>query len=446
VAVDGRALLATAVLCVTATLIFGMAPAWSLRRGRGSGVLRGPSAAATADPFWRRFRSALVIAELAIALVLLAGAATVAQTVGALMRVDLGVTGERALAIETTLPLARYGSPERLAVFHEQIQAAILGTPGVEAVGATNRMPGSREVGVGRRIMIEGRPAPEGAQRGASYLSASADYFHAIGIPVVAGRPFTHADRQGAQPVAIVSENVARRVGLSPAEIVGHRVEIGIGPPSWATVVGVVRDVRLQGPEADPEAQLYVPLAQQPNYGTTFIVVKALGDPAALAPALRAAMARIDADVPLYSVRTFDQVRQDFIADRRFAMAVMSAFGLLASLLAVVGLYGVLTYLVQLRTREIGIRMALGASTGAVWWQVVRDGLFHAIGGAVAGMAAAAVALRLMTAYVPGIDVAGPALLAGVAIAMVAASAAVTWLPARRATSVNPVEALRAET
>jgi putative ABC transport system permease protein len=444
VAIDGRALLATAVLCVTVTLLFGMAPACSLRRAGSAGVVRGASSS-TADPFWRRFRSGLVVAELAIALLLIAGAATVAQTVGALMRVDLGITGERALTVETTLPIATYDSPERLAVLHEQLEAALRAIPGVEAMGATNRMPGSREVGLGRRIMIDGRQAPEGTQGGASYLSATPDYFRAIGIRLVAGRHFTSADRRGAQAVAIVSESVARRVGLSPAEAVGQRVEIGIGRASWATVVGVVRDVRMHGPEADPEAQLYVPLAQQANYGTTFLVVKALDNPAALAPAVRAAIADIDSNVPLYNVQTFEQVRAGFLAERRFAMAIMSAFGLLAIVLAGIGLYGVLTYLVQLRTREIGIRMALGASPGAVRWQVVREGLLHAVAAVAIGAGVSAVLLRVMTSHVPGLQPVEAPLLALAAAAVLAATIPITWIPARRATAIDPMHALRAE-
>jgi putative ABC transport system permease protein len=165
VAIDERALLVTAVLCVSATFVFGMAPVWSLRRAGAAGLLRTTSSSTT-DPFWQRFRSALVVAELAIALVLIAGAATVGRTVSTLMSVDLSVSGERALTVETTLPLARYDSLQRLGLFDEQMEAALRQIPGVEAVGATNRLPGSRELGIGRRIRMEGRPAPEGLTGG----------------------------------------------------------------------------------------------------------------------------------------------------------------------------------------------------------------------------------------------------------------------------------------
>jgi predicted permease len=417
---------------------------WSLRRTGAADLLRTKSSS-TSDPFWRRFRSALVVAELAIALLLIAGAATVGRTVSTLMRVDLGATGERALTVETTLPLARYDSLERLALFDEQLEAAVKRIPGVESVGATNRLPGARELGVGRSIMVEGRPAPEGAKRAASYLSASPDYFQAIGIPLVAGRHFTSIDRAGSPPVAMISESVARRVGLSPDEAVGQRIAIGLQGSSLAAIVGVVRDVRLLGPEADPGAQLYVPLAQQPNYGTTFIVVKTAGSPAAVAPALRAAMASVDSSVPMYNVQTFEQIRTNFLADRGFAMDVLSAFGVLAIFLAGIGLYGTLTYLVQLRTPEIGIRMALGASPRAVRWQVLRQGLLHVVAAVAIGAAASAILLRVMTSVVHGLARPDVTVFAAAAAAMLIVVIPIIWIPARRATAIDPVRALRAE-
>lgn len=443
-AIDGRGLVATAVLCMAATLLFGAAPAWSLRHVAPADRLRAASSK-NVDPFWRRVRSGLVVAELAVSLVLVAGAATLVQTVGNLMRVDLGVTGERALTLEATLPLARYDSPNRLDAFYEQVQRAVGRLPGVEAVGFTNRLPGSRQLGIGRRILVEGRPAPEGALRGASYLSASPDYFHAIGLPVVAGRPFTPADRAGAQPVAIISESVARRVGLSPAEAIGERVAIGVQGSALAAIVGVVRDVRLQGPEAEAGAQIYVPLAQEPSYGTTFIVVKALGDPTALASTVRAAVASVDSNLPVYDIQTFDQVRAGFVAQRRFAMSLLSTFAALAFVLAGIGLYGLLTYLVQLRTSEIGLRMALGAGPHLVRLQFVRQGLLHVFVALAVGTGASLILLRVMTTVVPGLEHPGASLLMTAAASIMLLVMPIIWLPARRATAVDPVTALRAE-
>jgi hypothetical protein len=275
-----------------------------------------------------------------------------------------------------------------------------------------------------------------------SYLSATPGYFQAIGIDRLAGRFFAESDDERSTPVVIVSDSFARRAGLTPAEAVGRRVRAGVNS-RWASIVGVVRDVRLKGPESGTTAQLYVPAAQGFSGGTTFVVTKTVGDPRPFASALRSAVAAVDADLPVYNIKTFDEVRAGFVADRRFAMVVMTAFAALAALLAGIGLYGVLTYLVQLRTREIGIRVALGASPGKVRRQVVRSGLLHASAGVMTGAAVATAALRVMTARVPGLQPADALLLVTVGAAMIVVAVAVTWLPARRATAIDPVEALR---
>jgi putative ABC transport system permease protein len=445
IAIDARAIGTTAAICAMATLIFGAAPAWSLRRAPDGTVLRG-STGATADPFWRRFRSGLVTAELAIALVLIAGAATIVNTVATLVRTDIGVSGERALTMETTLPMARYDTVDRLSAFHDRVQTLARALPGVEAAGATSLLPGATEVGVARRIEIDGLPKPTGDLNAASHISVTPEYFRAIGIDVVAGRAFTAADAARGEPVAIVSEDVARAVGVTAAGVLGRRIQVGFASkPAWTTIVGVARDVRMRGPEQAPYPQVYQPLAQAPAFGTTFLVVKSSGDPRLLAAPLRQAIASIDADLPVYNVRTFAEIRAGFVADRRFAMALISAFGLLATVLAAIGLYGILAYLVHLRTREIGIRIALGASPAAIRWEMLRTGLLHAVAGAAAGSAAAVVLSRLVVSRVAGIQPASPVLLAAVAATMLAMTVVVTWVPARRATRIDPVDALRAE-
>jgi putative ABC transport system permease protein len=437
VAIEGHAIVVTALLALATTAVFGVAPAWSLRRRREVGILRG-TPVSTAEPFWRRFRSGLVVAELAIALVLVAGAATIVRTVNSLMRTDIGARGDRVLAMETTLPIAKYDSLAAVTEFHKQLEARVLAIPGVERVGSTNLMPGSSEAGIGLPFLIERQEAPV---RG-SYLSATPGYFQAIGIDRLAGRFFAESDDERSTPVVIVSDSFARRAGLTPAEAVGRRVRAGVNS-RWASMVGVVRDVRLKGPESGTTAQLYVPAAQGFSGGTTFVVTKTVGDPRPFASALRSAVAAVDADLPVYNIKTFDEVRAGFVADRRFAMVVMTAFAALAALLAGIGLYGVLTYLVQLRTREIGIRVALGASPGKVRRQVVRSGLLHASAGVMTGAAVATAALRVMTARVPGLQPADALLLVTVGAAMIVVAVAVTWLPARRATAIDPVEALR---
>lgn len=444
VSIDQAALLVTAALCVMAMCTFSIAPVVSLRRAGAAGALRSKSPGST-EPFWRRFRSGLVVGELAIVLVLLAGAVTVGRTVHTLLSVDLGATGDRALTIEATLPLARYDSLERLTSFYDQVAASVGALPGVEAFGVTTRLPGAQGLGTGRRIVIDGHPAPQATEQGASYLSASPDYFRAIGIPIIAGRPFGNADRAKSRPVAIISEDVARRVGLSPAQAIGERIAIGMRGNSLATIVGVVRDVRLQGPEADAGAQIYVPMAQHANFGTTFLVVKTAGNPTALVPALRAAIGRVDSDLPIYNVRTFEQLRASSLAAREFATTVLSAFALLGLCLAGIGLYGTLTYFVQLQTSEIGIRMALGATPATVQWRTLRHGVLHGVLAVAVGAIASWLVLRIMTNLVPGLQRPDISVLSAAAAALLIAVVPICWLPARRASTIDPLRAMRVD-
>jgi putative ABC transport system permease protein len=443
IAIDGRAFAATGTLSILATILFGLAPAVSLRASSVD-ALRGSSS--TVVPFWRRFRSALVVAELAIALVLLSGAATIVRTVSSLMRVDLGARGDRALAMELTLPAARYPGLPEMAAFHDALHPRLRALPGVEAAAAGSTVPGSRETGIGVPIEVEGRPAPDASARFASYVTVTPEYFRALGIDVIAGRPFAATDSAGAPPVVMISESAARAVGLDPRSAIGLRARppFSRSPSDWATIVGVVRDVRFRGPERAAGSQLYAPLAQRGAWGTTFVVLKATG-PARLAPALREAVRAIDPDLPPYNIRTFDEIRGTYIADRRFAMALMSGFAALAAALAAIGLYGVISYLVQLRTREIGIRMALGATPRAIGRQMLRAGVLHAGGGLVAGTAAAAAFSRVLISRVPGIQPVDLGTLAIVGLVMTAMALCTTWIPARRATRIDPVEALRIE-
>jgi putative ABC transport system permease protein len=445
VQLDARALAATLAISLLTAVLFGLAPSLSIRGRSTGGVLRA-TPAATADPFWRRFRSALVVAEVAIAIVLLSSAAAVISTVSRLMAVDLGARGDRAVTLELTLPFAQYGTAERIVQFYEALESRAGALPGIERVGATNLMPGSREVGIGRRIAIEGAPPfADPDDSAVSDLSASPGYFRALGIDVIAGRAFEPADRAGVPRVAIVNEHVARAAGATPDTLVGRQLTLAGRQPVTLTIVGVVRNVRLRGPESEPRGQVYRPYAQSPSFGTTYVAVKSAGDPLAAIPQLRAAVAAIDPDLPLYNIRTFDDIKAAYLAERRFAMTMMICFGILACTLASLGLYGVIAYLVQLRTREIGIRMALGASAGHVRWQVLRSGILHAAGGvAVGGLALVSVSdvLRAAIPGASGVDPAQAALLSSGAILVAALS---TWIPARRATHVDPLLSLRAE-
>ena len=443
-AIDARAAAVTAVLSAAAVLLFGLAPALSVRARSASDMLR--TGTATASPFWRRFRGGLVAAQLAVALILLAGSVTILETVSSLLRTDLGASGENALTLQLTLPYGRYGTSPAIVDFYDRLDARLRDVPGVEAVGVSAMIPGSKEVGLAFRIQVDGLERATAEPETALYLPASTEFFRALGVDLLAGRGFGPADRDGAPKVVIVSESLARVYGLEPHQLVGRDHVIGWSKEQYrAEIVGVVRDVRLRGPESKGGAQLYVPFAQSPPYTTLYVVMKTTGNPRASIQAARSAVSAIDDDLPPYNIRTFDDIRASYVADRRFAMTVMLAFAALTAVLAAVGLYGVMSYIVQLRTREIGIRVALGATPGEVVFETMRNGLSYAAIGVAAGCALAGAASRIFISRIAGLQEVDSLTLALSAAAMLTIATGTSWLPARRAGRIDPVVALRAE-
>ena len=443
VAIDGRAALVTSVLCVACTVLFGLAPSLSVDGRAATTILR--SGTATASPFWRRFRGALVAAEVAAGLVLLAGAATIVNTVTTLMRADIGARGENVLTLQLTLPISSYDTRPKVGEFYRRLDERLSAIPGVASAAGTSMMPGSREVGIGGRINIEGLPEQK-VESYALLVSASAGYFRTLGVDLLAGRTFTPADGPAAPPVAIVSERVAQAYGLEPSQLIGRRIQDAArDKPTFSEIVGVVRDVRHRGPEGQPGAQLYRPREQNPSFGTLYVAVKGSRPVRDIVADVRAAVTSVDASLPPYNVRTFDEIRASYVAERRFAMMLMLAFAILTTALAAIGLYGVMSYLVQLRTREIGIRISLGATSGSVLRDTMVRGLWYAITGVLAGGAAAAVLSRVVISKVPGLQALDVSTLGAAATTMLALAACTVWMPARRAARIDPVEALRRE-
>jgi putative ABC transport system permease protein len=449
IGLDGRAFAALAALSLLTAILFGLAPAVSIPGRPSADVLRGASGASV-DRFWRRFRSGLIVGEITIALVLLSGAVTIVQKVRELLAADLGARGTDALAIDAMLPLATYGSQESVRQFYERFEAELRAVPGIEEVGVTNELPGNAaELGEALRIGIAERPEDIGqGNRYASRLCASPGYFATVGIDLLAGRRFEAFDRPGSSKVAIVSAGYARALGLGPTEILGRHATVGgmMEAASWAEVVGVVRDVRAFGPESPFAAGIYQPFADAPPLSNSLhVVVRSKTDRQRLVPAIRAAAARLDGNLPLYNIRTFDEIRGVFLAERRFAMVLMLIFGGLAFGLAVLGLYGVINYLVQLRTREIGVRIAIGATPAVVRGEVLASGVLHVGVGIAIGFLATFASWRLVSAYVPRLGRLDPINLVVLAMAIIVVSVAATWVPAWRATRVDPVRALRCE-
>jgi hypothetical protein len=292
------------------------------------------------------------------------------------------------------------------------------------------------------QLIIDGLEVPRKAGYIGSHVMVSPEYFSTMGVDLLAGRVFTERDHFFAPKVAVISDTFARRYGLRPDEAVGRRAVLD---NRWVDIVGVVRDIRPGGPSSELDATAYIPFAQRQAGGPLKFVVKSHGDPSQLIASARAAGARIDPNVPLYDVRTFEQIREEHVRDRRFVMTVLSWFGALAFALAVLGLYAVVSYLVHLRTHEIGIRMAMGATTGAVRASVIANGVAHCLVGIGVGAALTVGISRLLSSRLQDIGELDFVTLSVVSAAFIACAALAAWVPARRATLIDPVKALRFE-
>jgi putative ABC transport system permease protein len=391
-----------------------------------------------------RGRSALVIAEIALTLVLLAGAGLLANSFLRLQRVDPGFNPEQVTIAHLLLPQSRYRTAaEQTRVYRQlleglaerpEIRAAAVGFPGPFRASSAN---GSFD--------IEGRPAASRGDRPFAYFgTVSGGYFEAMGIPLVAGRTFLDRDVANAPGVAVVSASLARRYwpGESP---IGKRLRFDDDPSApWVTVVGLAGDVRQLGMAAEAPPLLYFPFEQFPLPFTSLAVRSPLPH-ATVASMLRAQLAAIDPDLPFGDITPLRAAIDLNVDGPRFRAMLIGIFALLALLLAAVGVFGLISYTVTQRTREIGIRVALGAAPRQVLLPVVREGIVLALAGVAIGLAGAFLAARALSAFLFGVGAADPVTFLGVAVLMLAVAALASYIPSRRALKVDPVIALRAE-
>jgi putative ABC transport system permease protein len=453
VAVDGQVVAFTAVVTVAAALIFGTIPALQGSTADVNAMLKEGARGASGARGW--VRSTLVVAEFALALVLLVGAGLLVRSFWRLQQVELGFDPRAVLTARLWLPqpndpsLGRYsnrttGHPTRVATY-EEILRRVEALPGVRAVGAAGALPfdGSRSQVV---FTAEGAESDDRSRVPTSQITmASPRYFEVMGIRLLRGRTFLDQDDAKGAPVVVVAESIARRSwpGQDP---IGRRIHLG-GPQSqspWMTVVGVVGEVRTGRLEDSPRPTLYRPLKQASSLALS-IVVKTDADPDRLATALGAQVRSVDPDLPTYGVQTMEQILAKAAAARRFSTQMLGAFAVLALLLAAVGIYGVMAFVVGQRTREMGIRIALGAHPRAVTRLMLREALALAVGGILIGAIAARVATRLLAGLLFEVPAHDPVTYTLIAVVLTATAALAAWRPARRAASVDPITALRAE-
>jgi len=439
--VSGRALLFTVALAVATGVVAGIVPALRLARGgvRESLATGGRGAG---SPRRSRTQRGLVVAEVALAVVLLAGAGLLLASLARLRSVPPGFSADGVLVARLTLAGPRYESGGAEVRFYDDLLGRLRETPGVDAAAAAGALPLSGSTNTSN-FLIVGRPAPaEGQDPTSRWERVTPDYFRVLGIPLRTGRSFDARDGDGAPRVVVVSESWARTFFPGDA-VVGRHIRPG-GGEEQATIVGVVGDVRHDGLDEPVQPTMYLPFAQNPDGGMT-VVIRTSRDPGALASALRDAARGVDATIPLYNVATMqDQVAKSILA-QRLSSSMIAVFALMALVLATVGVYGLIAYTVAERRHEIGIRLALGAQGRDVRRLVVGQGIRLTLAGVVMGLLGAVAVGRGLRGMLFGVRALHLPTLAGVSAILLVVAALASWIPARRAARTDLLRALRAD-
>jgi len=436
IALDTRVLLFTLGVSLAAGLLFGSLPVWQLGRARSSEALREGTRGSVGQQWARR---ALVVSELALAMVLLTGAGLLLRSFALLQRVDPGFRADRVLTFDVAQ--RRDGGAHFFPASVERIRAL----PGVRSAAVVSQLPVTGR-GIGAWFNRLDRPAGTEKPNGEAYRVVSPEYFATIGLPLKRGRLLGDGDRRESAAV-VINEALARKY-YPNEDPVGKEVYLGAPDNRLfdrGTIVGVVGDTRDAGLGADPLPTVYIPLAVMPDWPAFSYVVRTAGEPAAVAAAARDAIRALDPNLPVRNVRTIDAVLAESVAPSRWSTTLLGVFAAVALVMAALGVFGVLSFLVTQRTRELGIRIALGAAPAAVRRMVVGQGLGLVAAGLALGLLGAVALTRLMKSLLYEVSPTDPLTYAGVAAVLVAIAALASWLPARRATRVDPVVALRSE-
>jgi putative ABC transport system permease protein len=439
---DASVLAFSLALSVVTGLVFGVAPGWLAARTDVSEALKQGSRGSTEGGARGRLRSALVVMEVAFALLLLGGAGLLARSFVRLAHVDPGFTPENATVLRLALPEKKYAKPEQQTAFVNALLDHLRVLPGVEAVGLTHALPLLGDWVLG--FNIEGRPAVAPSDLpSTNYYAVTTDYFRAMGIRLVRGRVFTVQDDAKAPRVAIINETLAHQFFPSEDPI-GKRINITNGPDAWREIIGIVADIKQYGVDKATTSQSYEPFSQSP-FQSLNVVLRTTGSPTALLGSLRPAVYAVDKDQPVGTIRPLEDFMAESIARQRFATLLLAVFSLVALLIAAVGIYGVMAYSVVQRTSEFGIRMALGAQQHDLLRLVLVQGGKLVGLGLIIGLAATLAASRAMGSMLFNTSAQDPITLGTITLLLAAVAFIACLLPAQRATKVNPIEALRSD-
>jgi putative ABC transport system permease protein len=440
---DARVIAFVIALAVITGLVFGLAPALQASRVDQSGTLK-KSARGSAGGRSDRLRGFLMAGEIALSFVLLVGAGLLIKSFIHLREVRPGINADHVLTLRVSVPPGKFRDNAPRAQFFQQTIDRVQTVPGVQSVGATLSLPlGGDSFNVGRGYLPEGRPAIPEEAGDAAFLSVSPGYFQTLQIPLIGGRTFTNQDTENMPKVVIVNETMARKLwpGQSP---IGKRISIWRDEKFLREIVGVVGETK-GSLDNEPANQMYVPYAQDAGWSSLSFVIRTSGEPTSAISAIRNEIRGVDKGAPIYNVRTMEEVLANSVAPRRTPMLLLSAFAAVALLLAMIGIYGVTAYYVTQRTQEIGIRMALGAQMSDVLKLVLRGGLVLAVAGVATGLVGAYALTRWMRTLLFGVSPTDWLTLVAVSVCVLITALLACYLPARRATKVDPLVALRYE-
>ncbi|HKS42483.1 MAG TPA: ADOP family duplicated permease, partial [Blastocatellia bacterium] len=443
VGIDGRVMAFTFFISLLTGIVFGLAPALRASRVDLNTVLKDGGRSSGGGAGHQQIRKLLIVSEVALSLVLLIGAGLLIRSYQRIVNASPGFNPHNVLSLRLSLPSARYSTPDSVFSFYKRLGDRVKELPGIEAVGMNFFLPLSSNSAAWGPITIEGyvpKTASELIISNERFISP--DYLRVMGIPLIKGRDFDERDIKGAPEVIIVNEELARRF-WPDEDPIGKRIQRG-GKGPWRKVVGVVRDDKEFSLENEPPITLFHPV-EQFTIGSRYFVARTTSDSAPMIAAVTEEIRALDPELPAYDVSTMEQRVHDALARRRFSMFLLGVFAAFAVVLAAIGIYGVMTYWVNQRTHEIGIRMALGAGQRNILQLVIRQASVLVSAGIVAGLAGAFALTRVMSSLLFGVSATDRFTFIVISLLLAVIALLASYVPARRATKVDPIVALRHE-